>query len=195
MSLPHILGFCTCASGRHYGICPDCGVGHGWILSFGQRMADPHLYQCSVCRAIRETDEQSLTFGSRALHEEFPRECVYACSEKCIFIARRRLETGTWNLPVLRPAFAGSGHDIARPGRGYAAQPLQSALVRQLLSTAYQTRLVCTDDETQQAVLDRLRPSSLPPAASPDRCHSKDHDSEMLATGLWCHECKMWMAD
>ena len=191
MSLPHILGFCTCASGRHDGICPDCGVGHGWILTCGERQADPHLYKCSVCQIIQETNEQSLTFGSRALHEEFPRECVYACSPECIYIARRRLEAGRWRLPVLRAAFAGSGHEISLPRHGYAAQPVQSALVRELLGTVNQTLLVCADEETQKAVLDRLRPSSLQPA----RCDSTEHDSEMLATGCWCHECKQWMAD
>ena len=28
-----------------------------------------------------------------------------------------------------------------------------------------------------------------------DRCHSTDHDCEMLASGCWCHECKKWMFD
>jgi len=137
MSESHIIGFHTCSSGQHFGVCRQCGHGHGWILKVEHRAHVPHLYRCSVCQAIRETDEQSLTFGPRSLQEEFPRECVYTCSRDCENIARQRLESGLWATPRLRGAFAGTDHDIAVPRHGYPAQPTQRDLIRSLIQCAH----------------------------------------------------------
>jgi len=75
-------------------------------------------------------------YGSLFLTDEYPSECPHVCGSDCMTIAADKIESGEWEVPVLRKAYGGNCHDISKPRKGYDAQPRQGDLVAVLIHTA-----------------------------------------------------------
>lgn len=91
------------------------------------------LAKCSVCGKITNEWDR---YGCFFLADEYPTECVYACSCACFDAANKNLEIGKWQTPKLKKAMGGAAHDISKPRKGYDAQPSQDELVKSLLHAA-----------------------------------------------------------
>ena len=50
--------------------------------------------------------------------------------------AADKIESGEWRLPKLRKAMGGYAWDISKPRKGYATQPSQAELIKDLIHAA-----------------------------------------------------------
>jgi len=91
------------------------------------------LARCSACGRITN---DYVMYGSLFLTDEYPSQCPHVCGSECMATAADKIESGEWEVPVLRKAHGGYCHDISKPRKGYDAQPDQATLVNALIHAA-----------------------------------------------------------
>lgn len=86
------------------------------------------LYRCNVCNKVEPWGPRWASYSSWLLDETQAGLAAITCCTRCQKEATKRLEDGTWVMPVVRQR--GYTSKITKPQKGYAGQESQEELLR-----------------------------------------------------------------